>query len=259
MPLNYAAESHCGAVRTNNEDSFSADADMGLFMVADGMGGHKAGEVASAVAIYQSRRYLNEGLSLADALNQSHKDILEVGSGINKIGMGSTAVALQNYGRSYEISWVGDSRAYLWDVDDGSGRLSRLTHDHSFVQTLIDQGQISELEARHHPQRNVITQCLGNPQQDQVYPGSRTFNWKPNQWILLCSDGLTGELQDEQIAHILAGSSDLQEAVKYLMNQAIANGGHDNISIIIIETPAKATRLSKFRSRVNALFNRDKS
>merc|ERR1711916_11720 len=144
----------------------SADDQLGLFMVADGMGGHKAGEVASAIAIHQTHVYVAQGVSLPEALRKTHLDILNAAETKNN-GMGSTGVAILQNGHDYEVNWVGDSRAYRYSFGPGENKLERITQDHSFVQKLIDNGNITEEEARHHPQRNVITQCLGNKMQSE--------------------------------------------------------------------------------------------
>lgn len=236
MPVKFAARTDPGAVRTNNEDSYSVDAELGLFMVADGMGGHAAGEVAAAIAVHQTHKYVVEGVKLADAISRTHQDILAAGREQNN-GMGSTAVVMQQRNNDYEINWVGDSRAYVYSFGTEQHKLERISHDHSFVQTLIDKGSISELEARSHPQRNIITQCLGNKLQSDVNVGVTKGSWRSNQWMVLCSDGLTGELDDRAILQTLSSSSNSIEAVNRLIDQAIQFGGADNITVVIIESP----------------------
>ncbi|GAA6170203.1 PP2C family protein-serine/threonine phosphatase [Sessilibacter corallicola] len=253
MELNYSAQTHPGAVRANNEDSFSADTDLGLFVVADGMGGHRAGEVASAMVIHQSHKYIEQGHSLVDALRQTHKDILKAGDS-NHRAMGSTAVAMASNELSYEISWVGDSRAYLWDFRPAKMCLTRLTNDHSFVQTLIDRGTISEDEARVHPQRNVITQCMGNQQQKEVNAELRRLYWKQKQWIILCSDGLTTELTDKEIMKILNKCESPQDAVDQLLNEAINRGGSDNITIVVVDSPVKDSVIGNLLGGLQSLI-----
>lgn len=258
MELNFAAQTHPGAVRANNEDSFSADVDLGLFVVADGMGGHRAGELASAMVIHQSHHYIKQGDDLVDALRQTHKDILNTGDN-NHRAMGSTAVALYSNELSYEVSWVGDSRAYLWDFRPAKMCLTRLTNDHSFVQTLIDRGSITEDEARVHPQRNVITQCMGNQQQKEVDAELRRLFWKQKQWVLLCSDGLTTELTDKEIMKILNACGSPTEAVNRLLQEAINRGGSDNITIVIVDTPVKDSVLGNFLGGLHSLIKSSSS
>ncbi|BFM06971.1 PP2C family protein-serine/threonine phosphatase [Halioxenophilus aromaticivorans] len=236
MSVKFAARTDPGAVRTNNEDSFSVDNELGLYMVADGMGGHAAGEVAAAIAINQTHSYIAAGVPLADAIARTHKDIVAA-SNQHSSGMGSTAVALLDKGDNYEVNWVGDSRAYVYSYGSGQHRLERISHDHSFVQTLVDKGSISEQEARNHPQRNIITQCLGNKLQAEVSVGVTKGSWRANQWLLLCSDGLTGEMEDRSILQILSSCTNSTEAVNRLIDQAIQFGGADNITVVIVESP----------------------
>jgi protein phosphatase len=258
MELNFAAQTHPGAVRENNEDSFSADTDLGLFVVADGMGGHRAGEVASAMVIRQSHNYIEQGYDLIEALRQTHRDILAAGD-TNHRAMGSTAVALQSNELSYEVSWVGDSRAYLWDFRPAKMCLTRLTNDHSFVQTLIDRGSITEDEARVHPQRNVITQCMGNKQQKEVDAELRRLFWKQKQWVVLCSDGLTSELTDKEITKILLPCDSPTEAVDRLLQEAINRGGSDNITIVIIDSPVKDSMIGNIFGGLQSLIKSSSS
>ncbi|WP_317928698.1 PP2C family protein-serine/threonine phosphatase [Halioxenophilus sp. WMMB6] len=253
MPVSFAAKTDPGKVRTNNEDSYTVDVNLGLFMVADGMGGHDAGEVAAAMAIFQTHRYIAAGVSLTDSLSKTHQDILQAG-GKNRHSMGSTGVALHHLGDQYEVGWVGDSRAYRYTFGTGQNLLERLTQDHSFVQTLIDQGSITEEEARVHPQRNVITQCLGNRSQEQVKVGKTAGIWRPNQWLLLCSDGLTGELDDQAISQILSSCNGSENAVELLVQAAIAKGGNDNITVIIVESPKQPSWIDSFRQKLLSLL-----
>lgn len=255
MPVKYAARTDSGAVRTNNEDSFSVDGELGLFMVADGMGGHAAGEVAAAIAIHQTHKYVVDGLSLADAISRTHHDILAASSERSN-GMGSTAVVMQQKKNDhYEINWVGDSRAYAYSFGSSQHKLERISHDHSFVQTLVDKGSITEAEARNHPQRNIITQCLGNKMQPDVNVGITKGSWRANQWLILCSDGLTGELDDRTILQILSSSSNSVEAVNRLIEQAIHFGGADNVTVVIIESPKKMNVLQLALQKIKALFD----
>jgi protein phosphatase len=151
--------------------------------------------------------------------------------------MGSTVVALHSQGLQYEVAWVGDSRAYLWTHTPEGGQLERLTTDHSYVQMLVDTGAIEESEVDHHPDKNIITQCLGSPELEQVHVDYVQGQWQQNQWILLCSDGLTDELDDQTIARLLQQSSTPKAAVTRLMDAALEGGGRDNITLQIIQSP----------------------
>ncbi len=253
MSVKFAARTDPGAVRTNNEDSFSVDGQLGLFMVADGMGGHAAGEVAAAIAINQTHTYVQQGTALAEAIALTHQDIVSASHEQNN-GMGSTAVALLNQNDGYEINWVGDSRAYVYSFGAGQHKLERISHDHSFVQTLVDKGSISEQEARKHPQRNIITQCLGNKLQEEVSVGVTKGVWRANQWVILCSDGLTGEMDDRALLQILSSCTNSTEAVNRLIDQAIQFGGADNITVVIVESPKHLSYGRAFLQKLKAVF-----
>jgi len=238
--LEYSAASHPGLARDNNEDCFLSQPEQGLWLVADGMGGHEAGEVASAIVRDTIEQQLNRNskISLADSIQAAHTAILtSADQGIGAPGMGSTVVALQNHGARYEIAWVGDSRAYLWTPAEDGGRLEQLTVDHSYVQMLVASGAISPEEADTHPEKNIITQCLGMQELDQVEVDTVEGHWQKNQWILLCSDGLTDEVNDKTIGQILFESANCLAAVDQLLHAALTNGGRDNITLQIIESP----------------------
>ena len=153
------------------------------------------------------------------------------------MGMGSTVVALFTRDKHYQIAWVGDSRAYLWTASDEGGTLTRLTIDHSYVQMLYVAGTITAEEVESHPDKNIITQCLGMQELSRVNVDVTQGQWQKSQWILLCSDGLTDELSDSTIAQVLADNDDGQIAVEQLLHRALTNGGHDNITLQIIESP----------------------
>ncbi len=225
-----------GLIRTNNEDAVLHNEKLNLWLVADGMGGHAAGEVASEVASLTIESAIERGDDLPSAINQAHTAILEsASSGEGKHGMGSTVVALHSSSQSYTVAWVGDSRAYLWgNSESGQYQLKRLTTDHSYVQMLFQSGLISEEEVSTHPERNIITQCLGSNELEQVSVDAVTYEWHDHDWILLCSDGLTDAVDDQTICDILYHSHDTQSAVNALLKESLDNGGKDNISIIVV-------------------------
>lgn len=241
-PLEYSATTHPGLLRDNNEDTYLCLPEAGLWLVADGMGGHEAGEVASAIVrdTVSQKIKTNPNAELGLSIQAAHKAILHsAASGIGAIGMGSTVVALQSRDKYFQIAWVGDSRAYLWTPDRKGGHLERLSTDHSYVQMLVEKGVISPDEADVHPEKNIITQCLGMQELDQVAVDLVQGQWQQNQWILLCSDGLTDEINDQTIAQILSVSDNSLTAVDQLLHAALTNGGHDNITLQIIESPVK--------------------
>ena len=234
--------SDVGRVRRHNEDSFAVREDLGLWIVADGMGGAAAGEVASAIAVDVIAREVAGGAGLDAAIAEANRSILDAATaGRGKAGMGSTVVAAQLRGSDYTVAWVGDARAYLW----GDG-LRRLSHDHSRVQELLDAGMISAEEARLHPQRSVITRVLGGPDGTAAAAEQISGSLAPGQGLLLCSDGLTSEVCDEEIARVLnttlAANGQGQAAADQLVSLALDHGGADNVTVVLLGLPAAAER-----------------
>lgn len=225
-----------GRVRELNEDACLCNPELGLWVVADGMGGHSCGEVASALAIDSIEKGIISGESLSDAVQQAHLDILaEAGRGNGADGMGTTVVALKDHGEEFSVAWVGDSRGYVWD--DATGRLSQITQDHSLVERLLSSGLISADEAKSHPQRHLITQCLGSKELERVKVEEVILDWQPQQVLLLCSDGLTEELTDNDMQTIFSAQADLEKSADRLLRMALNKGGQDNISIILVQSP----------------------
>lgn len=232
--LRWASRSHPGCIRENNEDYIACIADPGLWLLADGMGGHQAGEVAAQLACQIVSQSLRSGQSAKSAFSLAHKLILDQSQG-QQSGMGSTLICLEQLTKGkFQLSWVGDSRAYRWRA----GNLELLSHDHSYVQTLIDSGQINEKQAREHPEKNVITQCLGAIEYDAIEVETYSDFWLEGDLILLCSDGLNDELQDHEIAHILQQNLDLDNQLLNLENAALDAGGKDNVSMVAIQCAA---------------------
>lgn len=239
-PLECSATTHPGLKRGNNEDCFLSSPYADLWVVADGMGGHEAGEVASAIVRETFEDFVQKAVpfSLTEAIQKSHELILSsADKGIGARGMGSTVVALQNKDQFYQVAWVGDSRAYLWTPGEQGGELTRLTTDHSYVQMLYASGVISATDLDTHPDKNIITQCLGMQELAQVKVDTTAGQWQKNQWILLCSDGLTDELSDAEITTILEHSPNSLTATDQLLHEALTSGGRDNITLQIIESP----------------------
>ncbi|MGQ9424644.1 PP2C family protein-serine/threonine phosphatase [Gilvimarinus sp. F26214L] len=233
-----SAASDKGLIRRNNEDNYLSLPEHGLWLVADGMGGHEAGEVASAIVVETLQESARNGTGLVESIRSAHRAVLEaVEEGRGAEGMGSTIVALHSDGADFQVAWVGDSRAYLWTPAADGGCLERLSTDHSYVQMLIASGAIGEQEAANHPDKNIITQCIGSQDCEQVQVDTVRGQWREGQWILLCSDGLSDELSDEAIADILSHSDTLREAVNRLMHDALEHGGRDNITVQIVESP----------------------
>ncbi len=232
----FAAQTDAGQMREHNEDSLLCCPELGLWAVADGMGGHQRGEVASALALQILREQIAQGQALESATEAAQAAIVAMGEAeADNRGMGTTLVAVQLEGRHFKLIWVGDSRIYRVSA----GRIEQLSHDHSWVQTLVDAGELSADEARSHTRRNVITQCLG--QVDSVLqPGTAVGVLQPGEILLLCSDGLTGELTDQQILAHCARADTLEGLVAQLIASANQAGGKDNVSCIVLAPAAEA-------------------
>ena len=182
--IEFGHGTHTGLRREHNEDTYCADPDMGLWLVADGMGGHEHGEVASALARDVVIREVTKGQALAPAIQSADEEIIRHSNEKrSERPMGTTVVAVRVRNHDYEVAWVGDSRVYLWN----GGSLRQISQDHSYVQELIDQGAISAAQARTHPHRNVVTQALGVTMPDQLKIETLRGTLQPGQCLLLCS------------------------------------------------------------------------
>jgi len=192
------------------------------------MGGHAAGDTASQIVRDTMLRETASGASLLQAIEASHQAVVSRAQhDVQKSGMGSTVAALLIEQDEAKVAWVGDSRVYLFR----DGELSRLTTDHSYVQYLLQQGQIREDEVDSHPQRNVLTQTLGF---DQPKPDSAVCDLLPDDWLLLCSDGLTVEVSDAEIAQIMNAAESVQQAADDLVAKVVKRHGKDDSSTIVV-------------------------
>lgn len=242
MQWSHAGKSDVGRVRPGNEDAFFVDAEHGVFLVADGMGGHAAGEVASRMVAEMvgpdMSRSLAQGLRgeelehrAAELVREANRAILErADSEPEKRGMGTTLtlLALAPSG-AYCIAQVGDSRAYLLR----DGELAQITRDHTVVQQQVERGVLSTDEARAHPLSHVLTRALGTD--PRVEPDTYQGSAQPDDIFLLCSDGLNGMLGDEEIADILGvHNDDLEGAIDALVEAAKQAGGQDNITAVAV-------------------------
>ena len=210
----------------------------GIFVVADGMGGHAAGEVASEMAVKSVARELGSlrGMNEEEIGERMRLAIRAANGAIfgrtltehDKRGMGTTVTALTLYAARFLIGQVGDSRAYLFR----EGKLMQLTKDHSYVQEQVDAGYLTPEQARSHPYSNVITRCVGA--NSDVMPDIYVGAVKPRDVFLLASDGLTGMLEDRQLAEVIATNRMPQEQVDDLIREANRFGGLDNITAIVV-------------------------
>ncbi len=242
LTLRVGAATDVGRVRDHNEDSALAEG--GIFVVADGMGGHAAGEVASGIAVDVLRELADrDDLTAAEVKRQvalANERILgAVADQPDQRGMGTTVagIALVTAGGSdhWAVFNVGDSRVYR--VIDG--RLTQITVDHSEVRELMDAGVITAAEARTHPLRNVVTRSLGTDA--QADPDVWVFPPFAGERFVICSDGLTNELTDDEIAEVLAELDEPQEAAEELVRNAVQAGGRDNVTVVVVALEGTTT------------------
>jgi protein phosphatase len=239
LTIRAVAQSDVGLVRQGNEDSGYAGPR--LLVVADGMGGHAAGEVASAVAVEALAELDGPGpapsdldvqQALTDAIRRANERIRDlVEADPRRAGMGTTVTALLWTGGGFELAHIGDSRAYLLR----DGELTQLTRDHTYVQALIDEGRISESERETHPARSLILQALGG---DEVSPDLTEVSAREGDRMLVCSDGLSGVVVAQTLRDVLAEERDPQVAAGRLIALAVQGGGPDNITAVIADISA---------------------
>lgn len=253
MQIDAFGLSDVGRQRQHNEDNFLVEESTGLFLVADGMGGHAAGEIASRIAIdsiqefidqtdeedgtwphgYDDRlsRTTNRLIAAVRLANGRVIDAMKKDSRLR--GMGTTVVASLLDNSVLSLAHVGDSRAYLLR----DGRIARVTNDHSWVFEQVQAGMITEEEAERHPFRNVITRALGGA--SSVMPDASEVDLQPGDRVLLCSDGLSGMLSEADMTKIVAEAPDAETACRRLIEAANDRGGHDNITAIVIKVVAE--------------------
>ncbi|MDD7403204.1 MAG: Stp1/IreP family PP2C-type Ser/Thr phosphatase [Butyribacter sp.] len=232
------AKTDIGKKRSMNQDSFycnetSVGSFQNLFIVADGMGGHKAGDQASKLCIEQMTDTISESVHktpvsiFEEAVEKANKAVYEKAkANIEFEGMGTTMVACTIQNDTMYVANIGDSRLYLLRE-----KLRQITDDHSLVEEMVKQGNLTESEARIHPQKNIITRALGT--EEQVSADYFEVNVSKGDIILLCSDGLTNMVEDDDIEYIISQNASLEEAGKLLVEKAKQNGGDDNITALL--------------------------
>jgi protein phosphatase len=251
MKIAYQALTDTGRKRAGNEDSLFVNAEQRLFVVADGMGGHEAGEVASKVAVESINEFIcltgsdeeitwpfgldetisYDGNRLKTAIRYANRKVLEATRERSEYeGMATTVAAVLVDGENANIAHVGDSRVYLCR----GSQLRQLTSDHSWVNEQFMSGVLSAEQARTHPLRNVVTRALGGKTELQV--DIQAQKMAPGDVLLLCSDGLTTMLPDDDIARLVEGSlGDIEKAAQSLVAEANARGGDDNITVLLVQ------------------------
>lgn len=247
----FGARTDVGYTREHNEDSLLVQPP--LYVVCDGMGGHEAGEVASEIAVRELRAHAPaepDADALGRAVDEANLAIIRaVSEGVGREGMGTTCTAAMLEGDHLAIAQCGDSRAYLLH----NGALQQLTRDHSLVADLIERGEIQPEEARTHPWRSYITRALGlDP---RIHADLYELSVDAGDRLMLCSDGLYSLVEDAQICRIMAAHADPQAAANALVDAALAAGGNDNVSVIVVDAMGSKRRRLKLarKTRIAAI------
>lgn len=234
------AKTDIGSKRIMNQDSVycnenSVGSFQNLFIVADGMGGHKAGDYASRLCVEKMVEAIEKSKSvtpvtiLEEAVTEANSNVLaEAKTNVEYEGMGTTMVACTLQENTLYIANIGDSRLYIINDD-----IRQITKDHSWVEEMVKKGEITESQARIHPQKNIITRALGID--ETVHADYFEVNVKADDKILMCSDGLTNMVEDDDIEYIVRHSSSVEKAVENLVEKANENGGKDNITVILVQ------------------------
>lgn len=229
-----------GVKRSTNQDYvFETVKSVGklpnLFVVADGMGGHKAGEIASksavtaAISKIKDTKEKNPISIMQSAIEEANKTVIEKASENPEYeGMGTTLVMATITDKAVYIANVGDSRLYYVDEE-----IHQITRDHSYVEEMISKGELNKEQARNHNKKNIITRAIGV--EDDIVPDYFEVQYNSGDYVLMCSDGLTNMLEDEEIRTIVQGHSSIEDKVSELINKANENGGQDNIAVVLIE------------------------
>lgn len=240
--IEFAAESHPGNRYQHNEDSLGWVEEAGVWLVADGMGGHACGDVASRTvkqSLLRASAAASEQAkpsSLPELISQAHAAVVAEGIRRSAENMGSTVVMVRVSGDSAEIGWCGDSRVYLWR----DKQLVRLTRDHSLLEQLLESGVVDPSEAFGHPQKHVLVQALGISNPEPV-PAKLHIDLANEDMLLLCSDGLHDELRDDEINELIVANPEPGEAVRALIARTLLGEARDNISVVCLRMSGLAS------------------
>jgi protein phosphatase len=237
IALRSAASTHVGMTRERNEDDYYAGAN--VFGVADGLGGHQAGEIASKLAIQHLREIDSRERRLADALEESFRKANRAihdraAKDPRTKGMGTTLTAIAVEDSSAHLAHVGDSRCYLLR----DGEISQLSRDHTLVARMVADGKITPQQAESHPQRSILTRALGAD--DEIDVDTLEITLAPGDRLLLCSDGLSSVVPEEEILRRLREANDLDGLCTALVDEANQRGGPDNVTVLVVEVPVDA-------------------
>ena len=248
IPVKSIVVSQNGKVRQHNEDAVFVDDQSGLWLVADGMGGHACGEVASALAAESVSKSVAKGEGLGDAIKQAHLAIVEQAkSNTEQQGMGTTIVVAQSLKTGFKIAWVGDSRAYLFNGKPGTGKLRQISTDHTFVQDMVCREVLTAEEAINHPQGNLINRSLGMTEGRFKVD---TIKVKPETlgYLLLCSDGVSDYISYQQLQTSFEQAKTLEDIADAISEAVLDTDAADNFSFVIIAF--ELNKLTKWRNRL---------
>jgi protein phosphatase len=243
---------HPGLAREQNEDSYVSNEQAQLWLVADGVGGHQGGQVASQLAVQTVDRRYRQGTSLQDAVMAANLAIREIASQQNElVGMASTLVGVCFKGVEYELVWLGDSRAYLIDA----GLIQQLSTDHNVANDLYQKGEIQAEEVFDHPGQHELTQALGQCSLQSVphFEG----RLQPGQCLLLCTDGLSGVLTEQEIGYIVSPifseHASLKQVADALLQRVLAEGAPDNVCFTLIQRQQAIQQHTQAREALSVL------
>jgi protein phosphatase len=235
--MKWSQATETGRVRKKNEDNFCICPDIGLFAIADGMGGHQAGEIASRLATQKLadfirtylRQYSDQETLLTRGMQEINQQIYLISQQNKRYrGMGTTLTAVLIQNNHLYLSHIGDSRLYLLRQE----QIKQLTEDHTVVQNLVASGTITADQARVHPKRHILTRALGID--SSIKADISQINLKAQDKILLCTDGLTNYVTPEEIHHLVSNMAEVKQAVHNLTEMALERGGADNITVILV-------------------------
>jgi protein phosphatase len=235
-----------GLVRERNEDSVIGNNKLGLWVVADGVGGNAHGDIASQLVVQTIERRIRQGKSLGDSVADAHNAILDAIEGQPDLdGMATTVVASLFHGHQFELAWVGDSRAYLLDQEG----ISQLSSDHNLANELFQQGEIAEDEIQSHPGQHELTQAMGQMNLPTIPKVLGELH--QGDVLLLCTDGLSGPLAENEIYNIVVSSESLEKAGEVLLEKVIEAGAPDNIafSLVQFQEDVKQIQASDFNAK----------
>jgi len=228
--IEHCVKSHIGQ-RELNEDNYLIDEEMGLYIVADGVGGLEKGEVASRLTCDLIQKNLLQGMSLVVSIEAAHKTIVNDLKLNNKnMGMASTVVVVKFDQNNYEIAWVGDSRVYLWD-----GELKLLTRDHSYLELLHSSGHIEIDDFNDNPNKNVILQAIGI-ENKPIEVATNKGTLEKNQILLMTTDGLYEVVKEQKVIEYLSENKSIRKMTQLMVNNAVKLGGKDNITLLMIKS-----------------------